>query len=78
MRNQPHTVQEAFVLADEIETQIQVADSFKLELMNDFTLVEVNEISANKTSGEEYEVNKVYHGKKLGNYRYGKPKYTNS
>ena len=39
MRNQPHTVQEAFVLAGEFETQIQVADSFKLELMNEFTPV---------------------------------------
>ena len=77
MRNEPHTVQEEFVLADEIETQIQVADSLKLELMNDFTQVEVNEISADETSGEEYEVNKVYCGKKWGNNRYGKPKYTN-
>ena len=45
-------VQEAFVLADEIETQIQVVDSFKLELMNDFTPVEVNEISALMRSQE--------------------------
>ena len=78
MRNQPHTIQEAFVLADEIEIQIQVADSFKLELMNDFTQVEVNEISTDETSGEEYEVNEVYCGNKWGNNRYRKPKYMNN
>ena len=45
MRNPLHTVQEAFNLADRIESQIQVAHSFKLELTNDFSPVEVNEIS---------------------------------
>ena len=59
MRNPPCTVQEAFNLADRIESQIQVADSFKLELTNDFSPVEVNEISADDTSGNEYEINEV-------------------
>ena len=31
-KNPPHTVQEAFDLAIKTETQIQVADSFKMEL----------------------------------------------
>ena len=57
MRNPPRTVQEAFNLADRIESQIQVADSFKLELTRDFSAMEVNEISADETSGVEYEVN---------------------
>ena len=48
MRNPPRTVQETFNLADRIESQIQVADSFKLELTNDFSPVEVNEINTNK------------------------------
>ena len=59
MRNPPRTVQEAFNLADRIESQIQVADSFKLELINDFSPVEVNEISTDKTSVNEYEINEV-------------------
>ena len=59
MRNPPHTVQEAFNQADRIESQIQVADSFKLELTNDFSPVEVNEISTDETSGNEYEINEV-------------------
>ena len=32
MRNPPKTVQEAFKLADDMEAQLQVTDSFKLEL----------------------------------------------
>ena len=56
MRNPLHTVQEAFNLADRIESQIQVSDSFKLELTNNLSPVEVNEISADKTSGDEYEI----------------------
>ena len=61
MRNPPCTVQEAFNLADRIESQIQVANSFKLELTRDFSIVEVNEISTDETSGDEYKVNEVSH-----------------
>ena len=42
MRNPPRTVQEAFYLADSVESQLQVADSFKVELSNNFSLVDVN------------------------------------
>ena len=42
-------------LADDVELQLQVADSFKLELTNNFHSMEVNEISANETSGDEFE-----------------------
>ena len=59
MRNPPHTVQEAFNLADRIKSQIQVADSFKLELTNNFSAVEVKKISAIETSGDEFEINEV-------------------
>ena len=54
MRNPPRTVQEAFNLADRIKSQIQVADSFKLELSNHFFSAEVNEVSAEETSGGEF------------------------
>ena len=67
MRNPPRTVQEAFKLADNIESQLQVADSFKLELSNNFSLVEVNEMSTGETSGDEFEVNEMSRGKKWGN-----------
>ena len=77
MRNPPRTVQEAFNLADRIKSQIQIADSFKLELTRDFSTMEVNEISANKTSNNEYKVNEVSHGKKWEN-NYRKSNYNNN
>ena len=67
MRNPHRTVQEAFKLADNIEWQLQVVDSFKLELSNNFSLVEVNEISAGETLGNEFEVNRISRGEKWGN-----------
>ena len=44
MRQPPNTVQKAFKLANDVEKQLQVADSFKLEFPS-FPPVEVNEIS---------------------------------
>ena len=67
MRNPPRTVQEAFKLADDMESQLQVVDSFMLELSNNFSPVEVNEISVEETSGEEFEANELSRGKKWGN-----------
>ena len=74
MRNPPHTVQEAINLADRIESQIQVAKSFKLELSIDFPTVDINEVSAEETSSEEFEVNEVTRNGKWGydkNYKKG-------
>ena len=61
MRNPPCTVHEAFNLGDQVQikSQIQVADSFELELTNDFSPVEVNKISTDETSGNEHEINEV-------------------
>ena len=67
IRNPPRTVQEAFKLADDVESQLQVADSFKLELSNDFSPAKVNEMSAGETSGDESEVNEMSRGKTWGN-----------
>ena len=67
MRNLPRTVQEAFRLADNVESQLQVADSFKLELTNNFHSMEINEMSAEEASGDEFEVNKMSRGKRWGN-----------
>ena len=67
MRNPPKTVHEAFKLADDVEAQLQVADSFKLELSGNFPSVEVNEMSTEEASGNEFEVNKMSRGKRWGN-----------
>ena len=78
MKRKPHTIQEAFRLAGDIEAQIQVADNFKLEWINYFPPVEVNKISTSESSGKEYEVNEVSRGKKWGNNQYSKPHYNNN
>ena len=78
MRNPSRTVQEAFDLEDRIESQIQVADSFKLELSNDLFPAEINEVSAEETSGNEYKVNEVSHGKWWGYNNSKKSNYSNN
>ena len=50
LKNPPHTVQEVFDLAIKTETQIQVADSFKMELNSNFTLIDINEFKVNEVS----------------------------
>ena len=50
-----------------MESQLQVMDSFMLELSNNLSLIEFNEMSAGKTSGDEFEVNEMSRGKKWGN-----------
>ena len=42
MKNSAHTVQEAFDLAIKTERQIQVASSFKMELISDIPSAEIN------------------------------------
>ena len=67
MRNPAKTVQDAFKIVDDMEAQLQVADSFKLELSGNFSSVEVNKMSAEEASGNEFEVNKMLRGKRWGN-----------
>ena len=67
LRNPPRTVQDAFKLADDVELQLQVEDSFKLELTNNFHSMEVNEMSVDETSGDKFEINELSRGKKWGN-----------
>ena len=66
MRQLPSTVQKAFKLVSDVEKQLQVADSFKLEFSS-FPPVKVNEISVEESSGDELEVNEMSRGKKWGN-----------
>ena len=66
MRQPPSTVQKAFKFANDVEKQLQVADSFKLEFSN-FPPVEVNEKGAEESSGDELEANEMSRGKIWGN-----------
>ena len=63
MRNPPSTIERAFELASNIEKQLQVTDSFKLE----FPSYPSNEMNMEETSGDEVELNETSRGKKLGN-----------
>ena len=59
LKNPPHAVQEAFNLAIKTDTQIQVVNSFNMELNSKFPSMDVNEISTDNTSSDEFEVNKM-------------------
>ena len=67
MRNPPRTIHDVFRLVEDVESQLQVADSFKLELINNFHSMEINEMSAQEASGNEFEVNKMSRGKRWSN-----------
>ena len=58
MRHPPSTVERAFELACDVEKQLQVADSFKLEFPA-YNSRDVNEISAEESSGDEQEINEI-------------------
>ena len=63
MRHPPTTVERAFELACDVEKQLQVADSFKLDFRT-YPSRELNEISAEETSGDEQEINEMSRNKK--------------
>ena len=63
MCHPPSTVERAFELASDVEKQLQVADSFKLDFPA-YPSRELNEMSAGESSGDEYEVNEVTRNRK--------------
>ena len=63
MRHPPSTVERAFELANNVEKQLQVTDSFKLDFPM-YSSRELNEMSAEETSGDEQEVNEISKGRK--------------
>ena len=71
MRHPPNTVERAFELASDMEKQLQVADSFKLDFPP-YPSRELNKMSAEEASGDEQEVNKIARNKRWvnnsGNY----------
>ena len=63
MRHPPNTVERAFKLANDMEKQLQVTDSFKLDFPT-YPSRELNEMSAEDSSGDEHEVNEITRNKK--------------
>ena len=66
MRHPPSTVERAFELACDMEKQLQVADSFKLEFPA-YNSRDVNKISAEESSGDEQEINEISKKKWVSN-----------
>ena len=58
MRHPPSTVERAFELACDVEKQLQVADSFKLDFPA-YNSRDVNEMVAEESSGDEQEINEI-------------------
>ena len=65
MRHPPSTVERAFELACDVEKQLQVADSFKLDFPT-YNSRDVNEIVAEESSGDEQEINEISKRKGVG------------
>ena len=63
MRHPPTTVERAFKLACDVKKQLQVTNSFKLDFPT-YSSRELNEISAEETSGDEQEINEISRNKK--------------
>ena len=76
MRQPPNTVKKAFKLVSNVEKQLQVAGSFKLEFPT-YPTGEINELSAEESSGDEVEVNELSRGRKWGNNGNYKQKLSN-
>ena len=81
MRHPPSTVERAFKLASDIEKQLQVVDSFKLEFPS-YPSSELNEMSTEETSGDEQELNEMSRGKRWGsntnNYNHKHSSFSNN
>ena len=63
MQHPPSTVERAFELASNVEKQLQVADSFKLDFPM-YPSRELNEMNTEETSGDEQELNEMSRGKR--------------
>ena len=55
-------MERAFELANDVEKQLQVADSFKLDFPA-YPSRELNKISAEEMSGDEQEINEISRNK---------------
>ena len=78
MRHPPSTVERAFELASNVEKQLQVADSLKLDFPM-YPSRELNEMSVEETSGDEQDVNEISRGRKwVSNTKNYTPNHYNS
>ena len=81
MRHPPNTVERAFELASDMEKQLQVTDSFKLDFPA-YPSRELNEMSAEETSGDEQEINEISRNKKWvsssSSYNQKRPNFNNN
>ena len=77
MRHPPSTVERAFELACDVEKQLQVADSFKLDFPV-YNSRDVNEIIAEESSGDEQEINEISKRKWVSNSNYHGQRRQNS
>ena len=78
LRNPSCTIQEAFDLTTTIETQIQVANSFKMELSSGFSALDINEIDTCNTSCDKLEINGVSKSNKWNSSNYRKCGYNSN
>ena len=65
MRHPRYMVERTFELAIDVEKQLQIAVSFKLDFPA-YPSRELNEMSTEETSGDEQEVNEIARNKKMG------------
>ena len=81
MRHPSNTVERAFELASDMEKQLQVTNSFKLDFLA-YPSRELNEMSAEETSGDEQEINEISRNRKWvsNSNSYGKkrPNFNNN
>ena len=73
MRHPPTTVERAFELACDVEKQLRVTDSFKLDFFT-YPSRELNEISREETSGDEQEINEISRKKMGKQFKFLQPK----
>ena len=66
MQQPPSTVEKAFKLACNIEKQLQVDNSFKLDFPS-YPTSELNELNTEESSGDEVELNEMSRDKRWGN-----------
>ena len=81
MRHPPSTVERVFELTSNVEKQLQVVDSFKLEFSS-YPSSELNEMGMEETSGDEQELNEMSRGKRWGsntnNYNHKHSSFSNN
>ena len=81
MWHPPNTIERVFELASNVEKQLHIVDSFKLDFPT-YPSNELNEMSKEETSGDDQELNEMSRGKKWGgntnNYNHKHSSFSNN